>query len=204
MILHEIASGLQQLYRIDPIPPLESCLISSEVYRAYCRSHTDHDPAVRETLLIEQREDACEIGLYIAPDILQHLAVDNPRVCLHADNLDAACVAIEGVSHLTYVWWKFHREVPCSLLELELQAEIDKYLLCAQWLRAQGRQEPALMAQLFHRYTLCGGMSAPAAERYQRASVLAWRFCHGHAGPRLLTHARDFYRLTHWQKLRTL
>lgn len=206
MNLAPIAAELQQLYRIDPMPPLAECLISTERFQDYCRTHPTVDATTRETLIIEQHATHVDVGLYIAPEILERVRRNPPWHNLHADNVDATCVAIEGVSHLVCLWWKQHRELPCSLLELELQAEIDKYLLCSRWLAQQGRPRTQLLTRLFHHYALGGGMTGEAAQRYHRASRLAWQFCRRDQDrlSTLVTDARDFYRLTHWQKLRAL
>lgn len=210
MILDAIASELQQLYRLDAIPRVGQFLVGACDFRTWCAHHPQVDPQCRETLLIDRQDDAIHVGLYIAPAILETLARHNPARCLRADNLDAACVAIEGVSHLLYVWRRLQEEIPCSLLELELQAEIDKYLLCTHWLRQQGAPRYTLLSRLFHHYAVGGGISETAARRYHTASALAHQFCATlDAGPmrrhqthRLLTTVRHFYRLTHWQKLR--
>lgn len=206
MPLNHLASDLQQLYRIEPMPPVMECLISAGHYARYCRRQPAADPTSREAIVVEQHPTHIDVGLYIAPAIMEHITRDPPWQHLHGGNIDDSCVAIEGISHLVCLWWKVHRELPCSLLELELQAEIDKYLLCSQWLREQGHAHRGLMGRLFHHYYLTGGMTAVAAQRYRRASRLAWHFCRrgdGHLAT-LVARARDFYRLTHWQKLRVL
>jgi hypothetical protein len=212
MILERIGAALQDLYRIDVAPPIHECLISQPVFAQYCEQRDDLDLASQETLLIETDADGCALGLYIAPDILEHLRAHDPMVCLDLQNLEATCIAIEGMSHLYCAWWKLHHGQNVSLLELELQAEVDKYLLCNRWIRKQGGETAPLLRQLFHHYSLQGGMDQEAAHRYHRASRLAWVFCDEvqrrqwapQAMPALVRHVRQFYRLSHWQKLRAI
>ena len=47
---------------------------------------------------------------------------------LDADNLEDFWTAFEGVSHFTYYAWNAQREKRVTLLEMELQAEVDKYV----------------------------------------------------------------------------
>ena len=51
-----------------------------------------------------------------------------PSVSEESD-LDSVCQLIEGVSHFVYVADRARRNLPATQLELELQAEIDKYVL---------------------------------------------------------------------------
>ncbi len=64
-------------------------------------------------------------------------------------------------------------------LELELQAEVDKYLTALFFLGLQneGAVSTRLRQLLFGRYRLAEGLSAESAERYHEASRLANRYC---------------------------
>ena len=56
------------------------------------------------------------------------------------------CQLIEGVSHFVYVADRARRKLPATQLELELQAEIDKYVL----LVLQRERFDTLVARAFH------------------------------------------------------
>ncbi|MBI2344116.1 MAG: hypothetical protein HYV02_07270 [Deltaproteobacteria bacterium] len=210
MTVQGIANALQDLYCLERTE-IRDFLISPAAYAAHCPRGGDGAPHRRETLLIARQDNVTYLGLYIAPAILERLIAQPPITQLDRTNLDATCVAIEGVSHLLCATWKLAHDMPFTQLELELQAEIDKYLLCARWLHRQGRTTE-ILADLFHHYTLCGGMDAEAAERYDRAAFLAWHYCRTinarffrrHRLSAIPPVVRDFYRLTHWQKLRRL
>jgi hypothetical protein len=70
-----------------------------------------------------------QLGLYLAPGLLDRLRQDDPLRRLHDGNLADLCLLIEGVSHFLGVAWHATQERPVTCLELELQAEIDKYVL---------------------------------------------------------------------------
>lgn len=210
MRLFQIAQDLAQLYRFDESPIPEQFLLDPACFQAWCAAHPECNPRTDETLIVAAADDGVDVGLYIAPHVLEHLAAAPPHERLTGRNIQAACLAIEGVSHLLCVLWKLEHGQTCTQLELELQAEIDKYLLCAQWLRRQGASAKELLPLLFEHFTLAGGMDAAGAERYHAASALAERFCRAlettyqqpHRLPDLAVHMRAFYRLSHWQKLR--
>ena len=117
----------------------------------------------------------------------------------------------EEVSHFLYLLYCARADRPATELELELQAEVDKYLTAAFLLSLQneGAVSAGLRHLLFHGYRLTEGMSAERAERYHVASQLADRYC-GWLERRFLRasrvgdlarEARRFYRLAQRQKL---
>ncbi len=59
--------------------------------------------------------------------MLRRLEGANPVGALNEGNLAEYCTALEGVSHFVYSTWRLDRDLPVSLLELETQAEVDKY-----------------------------------------------------------------------------
>lgn len=212
MILQRCAEAMQDYYQLDAVPDPQEFLIDPETFGRYCARHPHINPQCDETLLIESVDGCAHVGLYIEPRLLARVAASTPEQVLHAGNIAETCTVIEGVSHLVCLCWKVEQRMPCTQLELELQAEVDKYLLCSTWLRQQGRSASLLLTTLFANYHLAGGVTGAAAGRYHRASQLAARFCHvleqsyqrRHRLPRLMDCARDFYRRTHWQKLRYL
>ena len=70
-----------------------------------------------------------------------------PRSTLDEANFADFCLAVEGVSHFVYVALRAARERPVSPLELELQAEVDKFACC---LLVAGRR-PAAAAPALRR-----------------------------------------------------
>lgn len=209
MILQQIAARLQDFYRLDTLPPPAPFLVDAATAVALLGDRRFATHASEELLLVGRRGADLEVALYIAPPVLARLRRDDPLIALHHRNLAAFCTAIEGVSHLCCLLWKFQQGMPVTQLELEIQAEIDKYLFCA-WLQAeQDTPRLPLHDRLFVRYMLPRGMPAAAASRYHLASAIAHRFCrwlHAHyvAPHRFVAMHRmlkEFYRLSHWQKM---
>lgn len=209
MILQQIAERLQDFYRLDALPPFTPFLVDAAAATALVGDHRFATRISDELLLVSHSGADLEVALYIAPHVLDRLRHDDPLVALHRGNLAAFCTAIEGMSHLCCLLWKFQQGMPVTQLELELQAEIDKYLCCA-WLQAeQDTPRLPLHERLFARYTLAEGMPAATASRYHRASALAHRFCHflqaRYIAPRrfgaMHRMLKEFYRLSHWQKM---
>jgi hypothetical protein len=86
--------------------------------------------------------------------------------------------ALEGVSHFTYYAWNAARDKTVSLFELELQAEVDKFVTTGMLLREQtGREPSGLHAWLFDSPTLAAELAEHERERYRRANRYAAKYC---------------------------
>ncbi|HYP80359.1 MAG TPA: hypothetical protein VEQ17_08725 [Steroidobacteraceae bacterium] len=131
-----------------------------------------------ELVLIEHPQES-RLGLYIDAAVLERLESHNPLQGLDAGNLADFWTALEGVSHFSYLMWNAGHQRGVSQLELELQAEVDKYV--ASWWLLR-RQHPEHQPRELH-YLLFGctrvdaSMDAPRQDLYTAASRQAARFC---------------------------
>ena len=174
--------------------------------------------ADEELLVAQPAEGADEVALalYLDPALLERLARHDPLEHLHGGNLADCWTALEGVSHFLYLAWNAGHDKPVSLLELEMQAEVDKYVVSYWLMRRQfpGHFPAELHRALFERTRLDPRLAAPRAALYRAASRYAGRFCEGlharlsrtrgsGAGDELevLRELRRFYRLTSCRKL---
>lgn len=166
--------------------------------------------AAGEQVLVSQQDDSLDLAVYIAPEVLARLAESCPLERLHDGNLADFWLALEGVSHFVYLAWNAGKDKPVTRLELELQAEVDKFVLTAFLVAArQGQAVDALHHGLFRRCRLDPALDADARQRYQAASRYAEAYCAallqqfrrrrdlGSLQPEL----RRFYRLTQRGKL---
>src|SRR5690606_12241291 len=84
----------------------------------------------REQLLVVEAEGEMNIALYLEPAVIANLSTHDPSRRLGDHNLGDFLLAVEGVSHFIYTVCCARAERPVSQLELELQAEVDKYVTC--------------------------------------------------------------------------
>lgn len=171
------------------------------------------DGATDEQLLVSETADALELGLFVDAAVLDRLEAADPLEALTHDNLADYLTAIEGVSHFVYVAWNAGFDKPVSLLELELQAEVDKFVVGACLLHEQGlgRFPRELHRALFARTRIDEGLAGARADLYRAASDYASRYCRrlaAHWSQRrralsidLLAELRRFYRLGVARKL---
>lgn len=152
----------------------------------------------REALLIRQSGDDLELGLFIDPSIVAALDAGDAL-----DHIDEIACAAEGASHFLYVTECARRSRRLSALELELQGEVDKFLIL-QLLAASRSPHRAeeLFARQFERHAFDVRLTAEERERYETASHFAAKFCFDlrkrYFAPlrmgRLLPIVRDFFR----------
>lgn len=168
------------------------------------------DPGPPETLLVAQCDEGLEVALYLHRDVMAHLALDCPIDRLHDGNLQSFCHAAEGVSHFLYLVWRAGKDTQVSCVELELQAEVDKFV-CAWALLNEQSTAPSrtsLRQMLFERVRYSDALTAEERVRYVEANRLASKYCRhldhhflsrGQVGE-FLSEIRRFYRLPHPRK----
>lgn len=156
----------------------------------------------REWVLVREDDDGVDIGVYIDEGLLERVEGMTPAEA--AEDLPAWTAIVEGVSHFLLLIRRACRDEPVSLLELETQAEVDKFA-SVHFLRGP---DPTLRRRLFAEARLHGDLDAAERERYTEAGRLADRFC---AGIERLPHGdaklgalRRFYRQAPAERLRRL
>ena len=157
-----------------------------------------------ESLLVSEDEDGLALSLYLEQEILHRLESLDPAQRLREDQLDDLCKVIEGVSHFNYVVWRAQKDRSMSLLELELQAEVDKYVSTMQMALEQRDHDMlhGLHRHLFDNYRLRDDLDQHQVERYRAASEYAARFCRRlrrrllQTGDGALRELRSFYRMS--------
>jgi hypothetical protein len=165
-----------------------------------------------EVVLIEARHETF-LGVYIDATVLERLEAHNPLHSLTSANIADFWTALEGVSHFAYLTWNAQHDRGVSQLELELQAEVDKYVASWWLLRRQHPQHlpRELHRVLFQRTRIDQTLSRPRQNLYAAATRHAARFCArleaalGSNRPALhhmaVTALRRFYRLGSLSKL---
>jgi len=172
-----------------------------------------HGGLAEEELIVAQSADGTEVSLslYLDPALLERLANADPLVELNGGNVADWWTALEGVSHFLYLAWNAGHDKPVSLLELEMQAEVDKYV-ASYWLmrRQYPRHFPAeLRRVLFERTRIDPRLAAERRRLYAEATRYAARFCGrleqrlasvAHGEREVLAELRRFYRLGNARK----
>ena len=212
-MLNKLQSLLGRLYDVDMNYDVCDFLVTDR--RALQGAAPVNDArASDEELLLAETPDGAGIALYLEPSLLRRLEGDDPVGELTESNLADYCTALEGVSHFVYSTWRLHRDLPVSLLELETQAEVDKYAVTVFLLaEQQGGGYPAQVhARLFDRVSFDARLEPDQYHRYRTAHRCAAQYCRrlerrfvsrGQARiEALVRELRKFYRLGSAAKLK--
>ena len=176
---------------------------NAEELGAFLRTHPAEGDA-RETLLVREEAGAVELAL-VLPDRLA-------RSAWKSLTLDERCQVVEGASHFLVVCERARSDRPTTHLELELQAEVDKWLVLSGGGRLDQEADAELRAALYHRGTFLHPAHTVEGQRYRFANDLAARFTYkiarSHARLGRFDKMRDelhqFFRMGQEEKIRAI
>lgn len=208
--LRRLQGELQQLYRLELAHDVSDFVTSDQQLLRQLGHQSD--PAPQEMVFVHIGDDGIEVSLYLDAGALQRLQASETGDGVVG--LNDYCLAVEGVSHLVLLLARAGQARQTTAFEMELQAEIDKYLLlCGQTADEASIDAIAIHGRLFDSAVLREGLDAAAAQRYRDANRYAARYCqylraaHSRRGP-LPTIVEDelqsFYRLPLPQKIQRI
>ena len=173
---------------------------------------TSDNPRVSaEKLLVYEEAGELSLSLYLDDALLTAWDKDD----LQAVNLADYCTILEGVSHFLYLCWNASQGREVSCLELEMQAEVDKFIMLISALSFQddGLHPRQLHDWLFDQPNFDQSLSQTELTRYRDANHFAGKYCRqltrNHLrqtqfDSRMLNELRRFYRLSFHHKLRRI
>ncbi|MGO9837659.1 MAG: hypothetical protein ACLP1X_26005 [Polyangiaceae bacterium] len=147
-----VQGGLERLYQLDRIADVEDFVLGAAA-------------GEREALLLRVAQDgALELGVRL-PELEGEAG------------LDVLCQIIEGVSHFVYVVERARARRAATQLELEVQAEVDKWVVLAASIRAfDADRSASLRARLYDQVAFAHEAGTELGERYRVANDTAHRF----------------------------
>jgi len=206
---YQLQKLLARFYSIDIGADVSDYLVTDKNHLAALSDSPESD--ANEILFLLEEEGALDISLYLNELMLQRLSASNPYVDLDRNNLNDFCTVLEGVSHFVYIAWNALHDKAFTRLELELQAEIDKYVgvrLLIESQSAPGIASDALVGHLFDNVRYHDWLEDADLERYKKANGMGRRYCYSLAqrfpGCRLTgemaRELRAFYRMPQPEK----
>jgi len=207
MTLHRLQRGLEEMYRIETGTDVGDFVIDGDARDTFSPTRRP-----REQLLVSEAGGEMSLALFIDPGALANLAANDPSRRLGDHNLGDFLLAIEGVSHFIYAVCCARAERPVSQLELELQAEVDKYVTCLLVTAPEVGMSEALRVRLFGDAHYDDDLDRDERERYTAANDNALRyttylekeFVARRKITDMLAELRRFYRLGLAAKLSTI
>ena len=167
-----------------------------------------------ETLYVQETEDNLDISLFIDKEVIKFLNDRSSVDSWSFDDIKGYLFALEGVSHFQYLIWNAERKKSVTLFELELQAEVDKYVFASMIIAKQhgGCIPKDLYGYLFDTVSFRSELTPQVANRYRDANHYAGKYCRAlktefpwqHNQQDCLTDIRRFYRLPQNEKVRRI
>jgi hypothetical protein len=176
--LKEIQRALVELYDLPLDASVDDFVCDEEMAREAIGDGVDR----REVLLVAEEPDGYAVGLYVddaALATLREMAGRDAWLEGDGNRFAAACLATEGVSHFVYLMFRARSDTPVTQLELELQAEVDKYatgLLAGNGVGLIASRSRALRQRLFADARYLDEAGAEEGDRYRLATRLAARY----------------------------
>jgi hypothetical protein len=209
MILRRIQDLIGGIYDVPIAHDVYDFLVTerARLPQSHLESRSD------EALIIVEEPGAVGVSLYLDPELLERLQRADPLERLDATNVADYWTALEGVSHFVYLAWNAGHDKPVSILELEMQAEVDKYVASFALLQRQspGRFPAELLTLLFERTRIDPKLARGREGMYRAASRYAQKFCRrlekglrdspAQLGHEVLAELRRFYRLSDGRKM---
>lgn len=201
--LDRIQSRLQSIYGVDVPFSVSDFVITDEQLMAQL---IDGDKVhLRERLLVRQEGEDVDLSLFLHQDVVDGLISPENDIPFTHDYIQNLCFAIEGISHFLYLVWRALQNRQVSMLELELQAEVDKYVLLLSLLDRQNKHTGifGLREKLFENVQYDSELNDAERFRYEEANYYAAKYCYqlesrfrsGEADRQMKSELREFYRL---------
>jgi hypothetical protein len=196
-VLSRLQRGLEVLYRVETNLQVDAFVIDEEQ-----RKDAGMERAPREQLLMREENGELGLALFVDKAALANLERNDPNRRLDDTNFADFCLALEGVSHFVYLALcaAGHRRV--SVLELELQAEVDKFVCCVL-LQGGAASGGTLRRRLYEDFHFADDLDGDERDRYRTANAEAARYADGLERrfvrearlPDMLDELRRFYRM---------
>ena len=154
-LLGPIQRGLERLYRLERAPDVADFVFATP------KRHP------REELLVRPAGDGLEIRLVLDAALLAG-----------ARGLEDTLLLVEGVSHYLCVVFRARQGRPVTAMELELQAEVDKFVAClALWRgRRRGRPPAGVVRRALSRFAVSPHLRGELRARYDTSATMARRY----------------------------
>jgi hypothetical protein len=193
-LLARLQLGLEALYRVETQLAIDAFVIDGDQ-----RDQMRPARAPREQLLLREADGELAMALFVDAAALANLEQNDPAARLDDENFTDFCLAVEGVSHFVYLALRAAQSRPVSQLELELQAEVDKFACCF----LVAGTAASLRRRLYGDVIYADDLDADERERYRTANreagrytaALERRFLAREQTVGLLAELRRFYRM---------
>ena len=173
MLLQEVQTNLERRYDVNLPFSVDEFFCNDPETILHCLGR---HPTATEMLLIHEDGKNLDLTLYIDKKTMSHVDQTNWEPSSINQHFSAYCTAIEGVSHFVYLTWNAHYNKTVKLLEMEIQAEVDKFVVTAGN-QPSGPDIRDLLGRLFEDIHYRADLTSDELLRYELANTLASQYC---------------------------
>ncbi len=187
--LIRVQRQIEAIYQLEPAPAITPFV-------------RIEDGDAREQLIVRQSMDALELVVLLPESSVRALLAGGADT-----DMDAYLGAIEGISHFIHLAERARTRLPTTLLELELQAEVDKFAVLLDGASDRGgAHRYGLHRRLYEDVSYLHTAASERGRRYRLANELAaklWvQLLRLDVSDEVLGVLRRFYRAGQAEKIR--
>ncbi len=185
-----LQQDIEELYGLDQGLAIDQFLVSSKELMKITPEFTPIAPKV----LLKEENGVILFAVHVGDEVLERFEAGRIGESALSDFVSVA----EEVSHFRYLTWSVANERSVSLLDVEMQGEIDKFLLASHYFP----NEDDLRERMFERIRFSEHLDGEDLDRYIEANRLGEKFCRemkgaigdGYLDSKWVTRLRAFYR----------
>jgi len=182
MLLNIVQQQFEKIYQLPQHLSIENFLINQETLERLKGKQRNHlaTPNIKGLMLLLPEKDELSLAIYLNEQVMNNLYKHSPSHGLNEKNIHDFCIMAEEVSHFLYITWKAQHSIQITNLELEIQAEVDKFIICTFYCSNYESRfnRLSLKELLFETFSLEKNLSKESKNRYYTASKLALHYCH--------------------------
>jgi hypothetical protein len=156
-MIHLLQEKLEEIYRLEKCPEANKYVLSPKEFKRLAKS--SDNPQV---IYVDEGSDAT-LGIYLGKRIFKKIQ-NKAKIFSFQD----FCVMAEEISHFIYLIWSKSNGKKITLLDLEIQAEVDKFLLASNFFRSQ----ETVFQKMFETFMFRKNLLKDEKNRYIEASRL--------------------------------
>lgn len=199
----QLQNQLQEIYEIETSHKVSNFITSNQTLKQ-CMIHSGVEN--HESVFVLEEDGYVNISVF-----LDQIIVDSLNDTTTEIDINHACQALEGISHFLYFIYNAEYNRQVTLMELELQAEVDKFIILLQNRLSNDIHDnvSGLHRSLFSDIQFRDSLNTIERQRYEDANFYAGKFCRDlikrhNLKPQCQSmnlELRRFYRLPLQQKL---
>jgi len=178
-----IQNIIEKIYKVKTFLDVENYLIHEPLSNTLTnqKSCKIKSKSSKGYLLISQDGEELKLALYLGKETVSNLKNIHLQKDFRSSNLSDFFLATEEISHFIYAVWNAMNNRQITIFEMELQAEVDKYITAIFYSSSiNSGRVPAknIKKKLFEDSVLNQDLLSEERERYRDANRMAMKYCH--------------------------